>query len=868
MKLLNCKIVNFGCLSDCSFDFDDGLNILFAQNGKGKSTFAAFLKAMLYGLPSNRKAGPENERRRYTPWQGGTFGGALCFEAEGVEYRLERFFGAREKDDRFALYHLATGNPSNRYTEAIGEELFGVDADGFERSLYISQALPFLPPDNNSIRARLGSLLDASDDLGKFEKADELLDITRRHYRAQGERGLIPELVLAIRDKEAEIEAAKAAQANEAALAEECATIESKKKEVGIALEEAKHKRAEAEKRRLWEEQNASYTSLLELHESAKRQLAPLEAFFAPHLPTDEELFNIDAAATECTTLTAQIAHAELSPEDVKALDGFRETYGESAPDGTYMDGMRAALSSWKEIRDRVREYERRLNGEKDPLRLKFDERIPKDTDRAAIKTAKEALEEAGALLYAEAPKPKRSRTFFPLLGIGGVLAVTAVLGFVLSLLALAIPASILAVGAFALAIFFHLRHTKAPDELVSRLEDYRVKQRRLAFLLAPYGYTEKDPLLSAARFFDELTRYELLVAEEAELRHTLAEEREKEKAAQNDLSAFLGDDSSYGDPETDVARIEADVTVYRLLLQKKTDLASRRELLSRERELASRRVSNFLSNYPSLADLSPRAALDTVKQNMLLSKQALAAFNSARNRIANYLQSTRFDPDAPAPPYLGDIRVLTEDENTLQKAFTDLEALSSVKESERKALSEIAFTIPTLDAEREKLLEEKKEAEHTLSLILTAKELLKDAKEDLSTRYLRDMELHFDRYYQKITEDVSAEMPADGSRVSSFTMDTSLSLSIEAYGERRPVAVLSRGERDLVSFCARLALMESIFTKESPVLLLDDPFINLDDENYGKAAKLLAHLAERFQIVYTVCSTARLPAELPLKTL
>ena len=129
-------------------------------------------------------------------------------------------------------------------------------------------------------------------------------------------------------------------------------------------------------------------------------------------------------------------------------------------------------------------------------------------------------------------------------------------------------------------------------------------------------------------------------------------------------------------------------------------------------------------------------------------------------------------------------------------------------------------------------------------------------------------MELHFDRYYQKITTDIAAEMPTDGSRVSSFTMDTSLALSSEAYGERRPIAVLSRGERDLVSFCARLALMESIFTKETPILLLDDPFINLDDKNYSRAAKLLSHLAERFQIVYTVCSTVRLPAELPLKSL
>ena len=61
---------------------------------------------------------------------------------------------------------------------------------------------------------------------------------------------------------------------------------------------------------------------------------------------------------------------------------------------------------------------------------------------------------------------------------------------------------------------------------------------------------------------------------------------------------------------------------------------------------------------------------------------------------------------------------------------------------------------------------------------------------------------------------------------------------------------------------------MEAIFTAEVPFLLLDDPFINLDDENYAKACSLLASLAERFQIVYTVCSEARLPAQIPLKTL
>ena len=181
MKLLNCSVSNFGCLTDLSLSFIDGFNLLYAPNGSGKSTLAVFIKAMLYGLPVTGKRDiTENERKRYKPWHGGPDGGALEFEAEGRLYRIERFFGAKEKDDTFVIYDLATGKPTERYTAKVGEELFGVDADGFERSLYLSQRMPFIGPDNNTIRARLGSLLDSSEDLGSFEMADDLLDDVRR----------------------------------------------------------------------------------------------------------------------------------------------------------------------------------------------------------------------------------------------------------------------------------------------------------------------------------------------------------------------------------------------------------------------------------------------------------------------------------------------------------------------------------------------------------------------------------------------------------------------------------------------------------------------------------------------------------------
>lgn len=78
MKLLECHVDNFGRLSNFDYQFSDGLTVIQEPNGFGKSTLAAFIKAMLYGFP--RTAGrniASNERKKYLPWQGGTYGGSL-----------------------------------------------------------------------------------------------------------------------------------------------------------------------------------------------------------------------------------------------------------------------------------------------------------------------------------------------------------------------------------------------------------------------------------------------------------------------------------------------------------------------------------------------------------------------------------------------------------------------------------------------------------------------------------------------------------------------------------------------------------------------------------------------------------------------
>ena len=124
MKFIECYIENFGKLQNFNYDFNEGLNVLHANNGYGKTTFTAFIKCMLYGMEDTKRQDlAENDRKHYMPWQGGRCGGTLTIEEGGRRYRIERSFAPKGAEDSFALYDLGTGRASEDYTSAIGEEI-------------------------------------------------------------------------------------------------------------------------------------------------------------------------------------------------------------------------------------------------------------------------------------------------------------------------------------------------------------------------------------------------------------------------------------------------------------------------------------------------------------------------------------------------------------------------------------------------------------------------------------------------------------------------------------------------------------------------------------------------------------------------
>ncbi len=180
---------NFGGLSGYHFCPEEPLEYLCAPNGSGKTTFAAFVCAMFYGLGSarTRKNLEEVPRKKYKPWQQGTWGGWIRFAAGTKQYRIERTFSEKEREDTFALIDLDTGMVSQDYTENIGEELFDMTKATYQATAFMSWNHMRVEVNENM---RIG-FFDGTQDTGllKSKQAAAAIEAEYREYKKTGNRG-------------------------------------------------------------------------------------------------------------------------------------------------------------------------------------------------------------------------------------------------------------------------------------------------------------------------------------------------------------------------------------------------------------------------------------------------------------------------------------------------------------------------------------------------------------------------------------------------------------------------------------------------------------------------------------------------------
>ena len=441
MKLIHLYIENFGGLHRYELDFSDGLTVIQEENGFGKTTLAEFIRAMFYGFPRKAKTLEKSRRQKYTPWQGGKFGGNLTFRLDGRDYRIERTFGATPKGDHFQVIDLAANRKTDRFTEEIGLEIFGLDSDSFERSTYMPQYREGGPLTTDSIRAKLGDLVEDTGDVGNFEKALNVLKTKRSSYIPyRGNGGLVAEAASRITGLQNQLDAMAEAEQEQKTCREEIARLEES---YGHQQEELKKIRSSitlASQMAALEAVHQQARSLEQRKAQLEGRLAVVTASYPGGFPADEELEGALKTADRRAVLEAQQV---TGPEDLAAVrfeEENRERFRDAVPTDQELEICRRELEHYGILKAELENLQSSESAQDEKLKELFEsgaldeERLEKlDADRRELEKLRGLLEALAAPTEENFVEPER-RSAAPM----AVLAALGLIGLVAGIVLLA----------------------------------------------------------------------------------------------------------------------------------------------------------------------------------------------------------------------------------------------------------------------------------------------------------------------------------------------------------------------------------------------------------------------------------------------
>ncbi len=195
MTILNLR-ASFGKLENETLKLHDGLNVIYAPNESGKSTWCAFIRAMLYGVDSSERArsGYLPDKLRYAPWSGAPMEGSMDLRADNSNITITRRTRAKGAPMRdFSAVYTGSAVPVQGMDgQNAGEMLTGVSRDVFCRSAFVEQGTVAVAG-SPELEKRIAAIVSTGEEQISYTEADEQLrdwQRKRRYHR----KGYLPTL--------------------------------------------------------------------------------------------------------------------------------------------------------------------------------------------------------------------------------------------------------------------------------------------------------------------------------------------------------------------------------------------------------------------------------------------------------------------------------------------------------------------------------------------------------------------------------------------------------------------------------------------------------------------------------------------------
>ena len=798
MKLLGCHIENFGKLSNLSLDFHEGINVINEANAWGKSTLAAFLKAMFYGMDAKKDAGAfEKERVLYRPWQGGSFGGEVDFEVNGKKYRISRTFGATEKTDQFYLYDLSTNLECFDYSDRIGEELFDLDSASFKRSIFIAQN-DCVSDVSDGINAKLGNLAENTDDINNFDNAsrrlkDMLNQLTpdRVTGSIKKRKNYITQLAQELRSFEAAQDGLEGIKHKEQVVSSQIQELLFIRKSYAEALVVASE---DSRKRELY----AQYDAMCKEVEEKEKQRDACRGVFPEGVPTTEAFKAQFALVRKMEEAKTTLKGLELSIAEHEEWSVLQEMFEKEIPSEANIDFSIEMLSDVEKQKEEIVRQEAKLSMVQEELK---EEIIP------------------------PAFEGPIGHKVFLFTGCGIILVGAIVLAaWYLGYIPILDGQKLIIASLFAIAC-------GALFSLVGAVLGYKVEKQKADWQMAVEADRQQN------------------VLQQEDLKDTISELTEMVRNVHETIGAFLGKfhvHCSVDEYQSRLYELKNQLHAYERLQEKRTACMNQREAY----QTIKAEVMSFAKTYAFSFGEEITSELTLLQNKAVEYQMAQAAYAEVVKKKEDFeqRQDKSFWAKTALCPYSID-----ELNHMIEKADLKLEELKDAKAQYTKQLEDLQEQLDLRDEKQLELEEMQEQQERDIkkyNLLKLTHDFLQRAKEQFTAKYMDPISKGFSKYYRMLTADAQAD----------WVIDANINLKVREQGELRETRWLSAGYQDLIGVCMRLALVDAMYQEEKPFLILDDPFVNLDKEKVKCGNELLLDVAKEYQVIYFTCHDSRSP--------
>lgn len=281
-----------------------------------------------------------------------------------------------------------------------------------------------------------------------------------------------------------------------------------------------------------------------------------------------------------------------------------------------------------------------------------------------------------------------------------------------------------------------------------------------------------------------------------------------------------------------------ASINEYQNLKNKKENIDNLINELDNKYSSIKDNLDKFISKYH--IDQDVKSYIDTVRVDKGVLDKNNTNLNNLMNNFNNFVEEKKL--------YNRPENIEKIDTNTITKQLSEKNELLSRKKDE---IANDELEIEKIDIYNNEIIELKEklqELKYKYKIVDETIKSIKEAEETLKHKYIEPMLNKFNQYSSMLGKIINKEI----------NMDSDYNLSVIHNGKEKNYRHLSSGQLSLCALCYRLSIIDNIFKEDKPFIIMDDIFVNLDENNLIKAIELLKKLSNQRQIIYFTCHESR----------